>query len=206
MTETYRSVVEMSQAIIRQSPFASSAKGESKVTGVLLDMAEIWELYVFHLLHEGLAEYEVTHTGREPTNERWLMMSIAGGMPLGGLKPDVLVRQRRSNAVIGVLDAKYKTTVPGPARPYGIMREDLYQIAAYLNAFYDDVPIAGILVYPSGSGAGIITRLQQGRWRLTGAEDRRLSFLGIDCSPQEVMQGAEAAEEEALALVRAGLG
>src|SRR6185436_14268704 len=72
MTEIYRPVVQMSQAIMRQHPFAATAKGDRQVTGVLLDMAEIWELYVLHLLRDGLSNYAVAHTGREATVERWL--------------------------------------------------------------------------------------------------------------------------------------
>lgn len=203
ITEVYRAVVEMSQAIMRQQPFAASAKGERQVTGVLLDMAEIWELYVLHLLRNGLADYKVVHIGREMTVERWLLADIAGGMPLGALKPDILVRRLWSDAVIAVIDAKYKTTVPGPGRPQGVEREDLYQMAAYLTAFQDAPAIVGILVYPSNGESGSIARLQEhGAWRLRGGEDRRLSFIGIDCAVQESSSGGtSAAEEDAVAAV-----
>jgi 5-methylcytosine-specific restriction enzyme subunit McrC len=203
ITEIYRPVVDMSQAIMRQNPFAASARGDRQVTGVLLDMAEIWELYVLHVLRDGLVDYEVVHTGREPTVERWLLESTLAGMPLGALKPDILVRQLGSDDVVAVIDAKYKMTIPGPGRPHGIEREDLYQMAAYLTAFHDAPAIAGILVYPRDGTSGTISRLQQrGHWCLKNGHDRRLSFVGIDCKAQVDASGAE---EEALGVVRSRL-
>ncbi|MNP74236.1 hypothetical protein D3C76_1710800 [compost metagenome] len=41
-----------------------SSNGAQEVTGTLLDMAEIWELYVYHLLRNALAGVEVIHTER----------------------------------------------------------------------------------------------------------------------------------------------
>jgi 5-methylcytosine-specific restriction enzyme subunit McrC len=192
ITEIYRPVVDMSQAIMRQHPFAASAKGDRQVTGVLLDMAEIWELYVFHLLRDGLVDYVVTHTGREATAERWLYTHSAAGPSLGALKPDILVRKLASDDVVAVIDAKYKRTTSGAGRPFGVEREDLYQMAAYLTAFHDARSIAGILVYPRAGTEGTISQLQQlGPWCLRGGPDRRLSFVGVDCKAQPEEAGAE---------------
>ncbi|MGD0089459.1 MAG: hypothetical protein ABSE73_06020 [Planctomycetota bacterium] len=203
ITETYRPVVDLSQMIIRQQPFAASAKGDRPVTGVLLDMAEIWELYVLHLLRYGLVDHEVVHTGREATVERWLWESTSAGMPLGALKPDILVRQLGSDDVVAVIDAKYKMTIPGPGRPQGIVREDLYQMAGYLTAFHDAPAIAGILVYPRDGTDGTIAQLQQrGHWCLRGGQGRRLSFVGIDCKARV---DDTAAEDEALRVIRSRL-
>ena len=72
----------------------SSADGTAEVYGVLLDMAEIWELYLYHLIRDGLPEVEVLHTGRSPDAVFWLLNG-RGTDHIGAMKPDILVSSRR---------------------------------------------------------------------------------------------------------------
>jgi len=62
ITENYRS--DLSLSILAHRPPMAVSGGDRKAFGVLLDMAEIWELYVAKLLQKGLASLRVSHTGR----------------------------------------------------------------------------------------------------------------------------------------------
>jgi 5-methylcytosine-specific restriction enzyme subunit McrC len=152
ITESYRPVVELSLSILANRGVASSASGKSNVLGTLIDMAEVWELYLFHLLRSALPEVAIRHTGRGQGTAKYLFHSFRDSDSLGGLRPDILVYESSGKRLIGVLDAKYKVTKPSPDRPRGILREDLYQLNAYMSAFgIQSNPIVSALVYPSYS-------------------------------------------------------
>lgn len=196
ITEGYRGVVDLSRAIIRQRPFSSTAEGTNEVLGTLIDMAEVWELYVFHLLRTRLRAVEVVHSGRGPGQTSHLLRSTQTGAGLGRVKPDVLLFGIRTGRLLAIIDAKYKTTEPSTERPAGIYREDLYQLAAYLSAHgQPSEALSGGLVYPATESTSQIQSLQrQSPWSLTAAE-RQLWFLALEsdgpganmeCSPGEV--------------------
>jgi 5-methylcytosine-specific restriction enzyme subunit McrC len=181
ITEAYRPLVGLSLSILRQRPMSSATEGKSDVLGVLIDMAEVWELYVYNLLRSGIVGTEVLHTGRSRETERHLLLSDkTGAGPLGRLKPDILVRSFATGQLLSVLDAKYKSTVPSSDKPSGVLREDLYQLNAYLSAFASHAsPLIGGLVYPGERGASI-TRLQSANaWRTAGT-GMPFYFFGID--------------------------
>ena len=137
ITEIYRPIVDLSWAIIEGKSLSATVEENSEVQGVLLDMAEIWELYLYQILCEGLSEFKVEYTGRIGSKE-YLLHHMAD--VYGGLRPDFLVR--KSGELVAVLDAKYKNTS-------GILPEDLYQMNAYLSVFgKKSEELAGVLIYP----------------------------------------------------------
>jgi McrBC 5-methylcytosine restriction system component len=81
MTENYRPAVDLSLSILARRPRIASAGGEGKAFGVLLDMAEIWELYVAKLLQVSLPGLRVNHTGRAKRHIQSLL--VADGDELG---------------------------------------------------------------------------------------------------------------------------
>ena len=178
--EGYRGVVDLSRAIIRQRPFSSTGEGTNEVLGALIDMAEVWELYVFNLLRNRLRAVEVVHTGRGSGQTNYLLRSRQTGARLGRLKPDVLLFGIRTGRLLAIIDAKYKTTEPSLERPDGIYREDLYQLAAYLSAHGDaKEALSGGLVYPATMTTSNIQVLQRNSpWILTATE-RALWFFGL---------------------------
>lgn len=185
ITESYRPVVELSRAILGGRPFMSSAEGSQEVLGVLLDMAEIWELYVYHLLRDGLSGAVVSHTGRSAEAVYWLLKG-QGADRLGAMKPDIIVSAHGGGRRL-ILDAKYKLTTPSPERPQGILREDLYQMAGYLSVAADaDARLDGGLIYPASDSIQALAR--RGPFRLVRS-DARFGFFGLDCA-----NGAESAD------------
>jgi 5-methylcytosine-specific restriction endonuclease McrBC regulatory subunit McrC len=78
MTENYRPAVDLSLSILARRPRIASAGGEGKAFGVLLDMAEIWELYVAKLLQVSLPGLRVNHTGRAKRHIQSLLVARRG--------------------------------------------------------------------------------------------------------------------------------
>ena len=208
ITESYRPVVELSLALLKRRPMSSTTGGQSDVLGVLIDMAEVWELYVHHLLHSSLIECDVTHTGRRAENEAHLLRSVNSGTRLGGLKPDILLNSFSSSKLLAVLDAKYKSTTRTLERPHGIQREDLYQINAYVSALgSSEGSIAGGLIYPRGGEVAAISALQHASPWQSSRHDALVWFLGIDCLSQDVdSTGLTSGEVEFIHIVRNMLG
>jgi hypothetical protein len=86
ITEIYREVVQLSQAIARHQPSSSVSLGSKDVLGVLIDMAEVWELYVYHLLRSSIREAEVLHVGRDTDADNFLLRSERTGDPPSRLR------------------------------------------------------------------------------------------------------------------------
>ncbi|OPY81718.1 MAG: 5-methylcytosine-specific restriction enzyme subunit McrC [Syntrophus sp. PtaU1.Bin005] len=181
ITEGYRAVVELSRSIIRQQPISSSTQGGKEVFGILLDMAEIWELYVYNLLKLGLQDFMVMHTGRIEENMAWLLRSSRSLEKTQKLRPDILIYNRTQNRCLYVVDAKYKRTSKSSDNPTGIQREDLYQMAAYLSAFGDNkTMLEGSLVYPTDDESSICSYFEPNNpWDLNKT-NRRLNFFSVD--------------------------
>lgn len=198
ITESYRIIVELSRAIICQQPFSSVAQGSKDVLGVLIDMAEVWELYIYHLLRSSLHGFKVVHTGRGPDSENYLLRSDKTDERLGHLKPDILILGQHSNKLFAILDAKYKNTLPTPDRPYGILREDLYQLTAYVSAYGSPTELlGGGLVYPAMQDSSNIIALQlKSPWHLSALE-RQIWFFGLSCQVDSVSNIELSPTEEA---------
>lgn len=175
ITESYRSAIELSRSLLANRPLSSTAAGGQRVFGVLLDMAEIFELYLFHLIRDLLPHTEVAHLGRAECS-MWLLQGRTASDQIAGLKPDIMIR---CDSHRWIVDAKYKITTPSSDRPEGIHREDVYQLAAYLSTqSADRGRLDGMLVYPMSQQ---VHRLhERGPFGLarTGA---KVSFLGLDC-------------------------
>ncbi len=156
ITESYRSVVELSLSILAHRPRVATPGGEGKAFGVLLDMAEIWELYVAKLMQMGLPGFRVSHTGRSTEHFRWLLKSTRGDYKFGSLRPDIIVADYQDHC-LAVADAKYKTNRVNASNRTGVVRDDLYQLSAYLSGFGDPASrLDGFLIYPADDEGQVV--------------------------------------------------
>jgi 5-methylcytosine-specific restriction enzyme subunit McrC len=157
----------------------------------------VWELYIYHLLRNTLLGVEVIHTGRDLNTNNYLLRSDQTGEQLGNLKPDILILAPYTIRPLAIIDAKYKTTTQTPERPHGILREDLYQLAAYLSAYGRPMELlSGGLVYPATQKTPNILVLQtKSPWRLSASE-RQLWFFGVPCEANN-SSGIELTDGEA---------
>ena len=147
ITAAFRAVAELSRQIANRRGVSSDAAPEGTCQGVLLDVSELWELYVLGALRRAVSHLEVRHGTFDTQTSQALLSSAVDGAILGTLKPDAMLMHCHS--VVGIVDAKYKRLWPTINAPQGPQREDLYQLTAYLSRFgQSDRSVWGALVYP----------------------------------------------------------
>ncbi|MDQ2761133.1 MAG: McrC family protein [Actinomycetota bacterium] len=145
ITRPFRQAAELSWRIAKLRGFVASSE-EGQAEGLLLDVAELWELFVLNCVRRAAPGRDVEHGTTTSSHERLLHSQADDTIRMGRLRPDVLVR--RSGDVVAVVDAKYKRLVNTKERPDGVDRGDLYQLTSYLARFASDGKAPGALVYP----------------------------------------------------------
>lgn len=175
ITETYRPFVALSEQIARlRGGIPEVAEDRSEVSGLLLDVAELWELYVFHTARAGLSGVRVVH-GTAESEERWQLGRSSDGQRLQRLVPDVVV-ERDARAEL-IADAKYKSLAPRRdlGRPRGYEHGDLYQLITYLTEAVCEGQPNGWLVYPREEDGASVE--ESGPWTLRAGQ--RVSFVQL---------------------------
>lgn len=142
ISRRYQRVAQLSYEIARRQGHFTSATS-SDVSGVLIDVAELWELFLLHSARKAFGPSHVEH-GTAERDGAFLLQSSTGAASLGRLKPDILIKDA-DGKLRAVIDAKYKRLRSWAGSPSGVDRGDLYQLAAYLAGH--DVPL-GVLAYP----------------------------------------------------------
>lgn len=159
ITQRYRRVAELSWQIARNRGLRSAATGES-ADGLLIDVAELWELFLVHCARRALGSDQVIH-GTAHTDGRTLLRSTTDpARGLGRLYPDLLIGPRGLPTI--VLDAKYKPLTDARGGP---AREDVYQLNAYLTAHAHGRPLRGALAYPAFDDEVRADAERHGPWR-----------------------------------------
>jgi 5-methylcytosine-specific restriction enzyme subunit McrC len=129
--------------------------------GILVDVAELWELFVLNCARRAVpTELRIEH-GTSVRRRDYLLRSKEAERGMGRLKPDVLVL--RGDRATSVLDAKYKRLAFSRERPNGVDRADLYQLAAYASR-YEPEQVAA-LVYPHDGDPEPARAEALGPWR-----------------------------------------
>ncbi|MDR6637078.1 5-methylcytosine restriction system specificity protein McrC [Paenarthrobacter nitroguajacolicus] len=163
ITVKWRRAAELSWRILHEDPLGVAADDESTY-GVLIDVAELWELFVLHCV--GLASNQpVRHGTTDQASGHLARSTVDPSHTLGRLYPDVLVGEHPLTAL---LDAKYKRL--GGMR--GVDRDDLYQLHAYASTF--EAPLSA-LVYPATS-VDLPLDEQNSPWQTSNS---MLSFLTL---------------------------
>ena len=170
----FRSLVAFSHRLARQRGFLSAADGD-KAEGILLDVAELWELFLLSCVRAARPDLKVEHGTRTLTAvpPHLLYSEARPDLGLGELYPDILVSDDRG--VVAVLDAKYKRLAWAPDRPDGVERGDRYQLISYLSRFRDGDRTLGALLYPQGMGENAEAAAERHAPWLTG--DRNLVWF-----------------------------
>jgi 5-methylcytosine-specific restriction enzyme subunit McrC len=195
MTEAYRPAIDLSLSILARRPRMASSSGSGKAFGILLDMAEIWELYVAKLLQISLPGLRVHHTGRAVEHIRSLL--TADGDEFGSLRPDLIISDHKGR-FRAIADAKYKTTRINAINRTGIITEDLYQLTAYLSGFGEPASrLDGFLIYPGDAEGQVARRLApRNPWRISSSPQRYLWFTAVNCEHEtdvEILSESERA-------------
>lgn len=161
ITAGFAPIAELSRQIANRRGLAGDVDASGETKGVLLDVAELWEMYVLSVLRKAATPLSVKHGTRERDASKKLLWSDVNGQGLGTLIPDAILYAR--NDVQGVADAKYKSLHPSANAPNGPQREDLYQVAAYLGRFapLDGKAAWGLLAYPDDPSRPTVTPAEQ---------------------------------------------
>jgi 5-methylcytosine-specific restriction enzyme subunit McrC len=173
MTLPYKRAAELSWQIAHNRGLRAAATGE-KTEGVLIDVAELWELFLVHCAKRAFGASAVTH-GTRLREARYLLRSTTHpGATLGRLYPDIVVGPLDTPTAI--IDAKYKPL----ADPRGVDREYLYQLTSYLSAHPTSPPPLGMLAYTAFPDQDqISTAEERGPWRLPTHNEVRFDRLPV---------------------------
>ncbi len=178
ITRPYQELAALSWRIARAEGFAVT-DDDGNADGLLLDVAELWELYVLGCVRAAAAGLEVIHGTTDAAKTHLLKSRHDHHRGLGRLLPDVLVSDG-GGAVRLVADAKYKRLVDSAERPNGVDRGDLYQLTSYLSRFSPTGDAAGALVYPGGDDVTLATAERFGPWQSAGGHEVCFMRLSLD--------------------------
>lgn len=178
ITAGFGPLAELSVRIAGRRGLVGNASDKGACKGVLLDVAELWELYVLAVLRRAWPRLDISHGTREASSHALLLNER--GEALGMLRPDALVG--RGRMIHAVVDAKYKRLTPTKWNP-APQREDLYQLAAYLGRFgLPGKDVLGILAYPFDPSSPSASTAEVGNpWRLDSTKEVR--FLTLPHEP-----------------------
>ena len=146
---SYKSVLEYAKLIIEGSNLEEKNNGKEKTFGFLVNVAELFELYVTKLLQKEFPDWDVSSPNLVLENE----FGDSSYLYKRQLIPDIVMKHRSSDRVM-VFDTKYKRMKFGEnkfKRGDDVDRNDFFQINTYMN-FYNNQDqydlIAGGLFYP----------------------------------------------------------
>lgn len=184
----WEAVAELSYRIATSRGLMPSADSR-EASGILVDVAELWELFLLEALRRGLPRHHVRHdTGEHGHQPMYLLESeTRPETGMGRLLPDFIIEDDGQPRY--VLDAKYKRLASSMTRRTGVQREDLYQLNAYMSHFAAaaDMPPSGSLVYPRWSDESLASQAaDEGPWRASGGG--RATF--VTC-PTELSSAAD---------------
>lgn len=187
ITAGFVHIAELSRQIATHIGLSADINPSGETKGVLLDVAELWEMYVLSMLRKAASPLSVTHGTREKTITKKLLHSEVSGLGLGTLVPDAVIHEGLQ--IKGVVDAKYKPLQPSATAPNGPQREDLYQIAAYLGRFSQTAgskTVWGFLVYPHDPARPNISPAEQNNpWSLDNG--RKVVFTTLPHKASEAV-------------------
>lgn len=184
ITAGFKNVMRFSKQIILRRGLFSDMASEGDTQGVLLDVAELWELYVLAAIRRAATGLEVVHGTTRTDNRQMLLSSERDGRGLGELRPDCILR--RSHDVKGIVDAKYKSLWPNIWTPVVPQRNDLFQLTTYLSGFGRERPIWGALVYPHSPDRSDVPPVEAGNpWSLD--QNRKVWLLTLPHEMREAV-------------------
>jgi 5-methylcytosine-specific restriction enzyme subunit McrC len=193
----YRGLVQLSWELARGRGLRSAGEGEAE--GLLIDMAELWERYVFACVQRAAAPTdEVFHEAAGDGRKRHLYRSTTRKATMGRLLPDIVVYRKRN--AVAIFDAKYKLISDRGEAPQGVTREDRYQLAGYL-ATLGHRDMVGMLAYPAeldnrgkecrNEQQAISSAEAEGPW--SGPADTTALFSRISFDPERATRQLRAA-------------
>ena len=178
ITADFASVAELSRQFANRRGLSADIEANGETKGVLLDVAELWEMYVLSVLRKAATPIIVKHGTRERMKSRKLLRSNVSGKEIGTLITEAILFHL--GEVRGIVDAKYKSIHPSANAPQGAQREDLYQIAAYLGHYAPNTTRStlGVFAYPHDPATATVPFAEShSPWTL--ANGKKMLFVAL---------------------------
>lgn len=173
ITIKYRRAAELSWRIARNQGLRTTASADT-THGLLLDVAELWELFLVHCTTRATTQ-NVTHGTALDQGDYLLTSRAQPERGMGRLYPDIIISSHSTTTAI--IDAKYKRLTP----PRGVDRDDLYQLYAYSSRHN---AAQSALVYPDLPDVTPAHEEALSPWTASDHQ-RNLSFFTVPVSTQE---------------------
>lgn len=163
----FRRTLDYAELILRKQNLISSdeEKSSNKISGYLLDVANLWELYLENLLRNNFQKEGWTIYAQEEIS------LYKGTFFARKNKPDLVMRHEDGRVV--VLDAKFKKMdFHGPEEYCDVDRTDLFQIQSYAGYYREkkeNIILCG-LIYPLSIDESKETTLY-------GLEESKIKFI-----------------------------
>jgi 5-methylcytosine-specific restriction enzyme subunit McrC len=187
ITAGFAPVAELSRQIANRRGLAADVNASGETKGILLDVAELWEMYVLSVLRKAATPLTVLHGTRDKSANKVLLYSDVSGKGMGTLMPDAILLS--GSTIRGVVDAKYKPLHPSSTSKNGPQSGDLYQMTAYLERFQAPIGLAtwGLFTYPLDPRKPELPMAEQDSpWSLeTG---KMMAFATIPHNPDDAVQ------------------
>jgi len=141
----YKSVLEYAKLIIDASNLEEKVTGKEDTFGFLVNVAELFELYVTKLLQRAFPDWSVSSPEIAVCKDQFYQRKII---------PDIVMQHRESNHMM-VFDTKYKRMLMRGTKEnvWDVDRCDFFQINTYMTYYQQqgfDL-LAGGLLYPMES-------------------------------------------------------
>ena len=175
MAKAYIPLTRLSLDILKNKGVSEKVDDNENST-LLVDVAELWEIYILDILREALTSVEVIH-GTDK-GDKFLLTDKTGKYQLGKLLPDYIFNINGNTTSIG--DAKYKRL--GDAPWMSPKRDDLYQMTAYLSRYSDCG--SGCFYYPDWGDTCSIT--ENNPWLLESGH-QSINFITVPTNKSDAV-------------------
>lgn len=173
ISRRFEGVAHLSYEIAKRRGYLTSASA-ADLSGVLIDVAELWELFLLHAARRAFGATRVAHGTAEQQGMHLLRSHAKPEIHMGRLKPDIVVHDS-GGRVCAVIDAKYKRLRSWSGNPSGVDRGDLYQLAAYLAGHDAEL---GVLAYPAHDQDDALAH-SAGPWVTTAGQTARFERIPV---------------------------
>ncbi len=188
IAKPYIPLMRLSLDIIKKRGI-SEKHNDNESTTFLLDVAELWEIYMMDVLQEAMPpQIEVIHGTTQ--GDKHLLTSGDENLKIGKLLPDYIFKDNGETVSIG--DAKYKRL--GDAPWMSPKRDDLYQMTAYLSR-YSQCRYASFY-YPDWDEEEGCSIAENNPWKLKSGQ--RINFIKV---PIEKLKAVDLLKKSHVAVV-----
>jgi len=168
----YKKVLKYAKFIIDGNNIEQAHKGKNETYGFLIDVSELFEMYLYKLLQQKFPEWEVIHEDD---------LGVYSGLFYERrMLPDIVMKKDKK---VMVFDAKYKRMTFKNRYQYGgdLDRNDFFQINTYMSYYQNSgyEVIAGGLLYPM-EGKFDANRCHSQEW--LGNKNTKFVVDGLDLS------------------------